>query len=325
MKGIFIIPTGIGCSIGGHAGDAVCAVNLIASVCDDLIVNPNAVNASDINEMASNCLYVEGSQIDRFLAKCHKFKKVRSNKILLAVNSPVHVNTINSVNAGRVSLGVDIEICELKTPLILIANFGKNGEALGVVEGVNELVGQVSGYDFDALAIQTPIDVSDEVAKNYLNNGGVNPWGGVEAIASRQIATLLNRPVAHAPQERDDSYFNTFLEVVDPRLSAECVSVSYIHCVFKGLSKAPRPATTGIGVEDIDFLITPDGCFGAPHKLCLGRGIPVIVVKENKSVLNNEFPKDCIRVDNYLEAVGLLQSMKIGIKPERVRDIERNK
>ena len=66
MNGIFIIPTGIGCSIGGHAGDATCAVNLIASICNDLIVNPNAVNASDINEMANNCLYVEGSILDRF-------------------------------------------------------------------------------------------------------------------------------------------------------------------------------------------------------------------------------------------------------------------
>ena len=56
MYGIFVIPTGIGCEIGGHAGDANPAVKLIASVTDKLIVNPNAVNASDINEMPDNAL-----------------------------------------------------------------------------------------------------------------------------------------------------------------------------------------------------------------------------------------------------------------------------
>ena len=106
MNGIFIIPTGLGCKIGGHAGDAVCAVNLIASMCENLVVNPNAVNASDINEMAANCLYVEGSTIDRFVAGKIRLQKRCRNKILLMVNPPVSVCTINSTNAARVSLGV---------------------------------------------------------------------------------------------------------------------------------------------------------------------------------------------------------------------------
>ena len=56
----FIIPTGIGCEIGGHAGDATPALKLIASVCDKVVINTNVVNASDLNEMPSNALYCEG-------------------------------------------------------------------------------------------------------------------------------------------------------------------------------------------------------------------------------------------------------------------------
>jgi len=55
-----LIPTGIGAAIGGHAGDATPVAQLLATVCDTLIVHPNVVNASDINEMPTNSLYVEG-------------------------------------------------------------------------------------------------------------------------------------------------------------------------------------------------------------------------------------------------------------------------
>ena len=54
MNVVFIIPTGIGCEIGGHAGDASTSAKLLASACDKLIIHPNVVNASDINEMGEN-------------------------------------------------------------------------------------------------------------------------------------------------------------------------------------------------------------------------------------------------------------------------------
>ena len=67
MNAVMIIPTGIGCEIGGHCGDANAAARLLAACCDTLILHPNVVNASDINEMPENCLYVEGSILDKFL------------------------------------------------------------------------------------------------------------------------------------------------------------------------------------------------------------------------------------------------------------------
>ena len=55
-----VIPTGLGASVGGNAGDGGATASLLASVCDELITHPNVVNASDFNEMTENTMYVEG-------------------------------------------------------------------------------------------------------------------------------------------------------------------------------------------------------------------------------------------------------------------------
>jgi len=56
----------------------------LASACDTLVTHPNVVNASDINELPENALYVEGSVICRFLMGTVGLQKVRANRVLLA-------------------------------------------------------------------------------------------------------------------------------------------------------------------------------------------------------------------------------------------------
>jgi len=316
MNVVLIVPTGIGAEIGGHAGDANPVAKLIGKCCDKLITHPNVVNASDINEMPENTLYVEGSILDRFLRGKIFLKEVFFNKILLAVNKPVLNETINSVNAARVTIGTNIRIVELETPLIM-TGYHKNGIADGDITGWEELVKQVSEFDYDALAIQSKITVEVDTALHYLRNGGINPWGRVEAMLSKLVALKLDKPVAHAPQGDTIENFN---EVVDPRMSAEIVSISYLHCVLKGLHKAPRISyKSGLANDDIDFLITPINCVGEPHRACLEKGIKIIAVKENKTVLNDTMPEEFIIVDNYIEAAGLLMAYRAGIDARSVR------
>ncbi len=322
MIGVIIIPTGIGAELGGHAGDANPLVKLVASCCDKLIVHPNVVNASDINEMTDNTLYVEGSILDRFLYGDISLKEVRQNKILVVVNT-LNNKTINAVSAGRTTIGINVEIVELKIPLKMIAKI-ENRVAIGDVYGVDSLIEQIEEYDFDALAIHTPIEVPREVNLNYLRNGGINPWGGVEAKASKMIASKLNKPVAHAPLDNispEDKELYFFNEIVDPRIAPEDISISYLQCVLKGLNRAPRISQNNkyLTCGEIDFMITPDMCYGKPHKACEKEGIPVIVVKENTTVLNNPMPNSFIFVENYWEAVGIIMSMKAGIHPSSVR------
>lgn len=336
MNIVMIIPTGIGCAIGGHAGDANPVAKLLGSICDNLILHPNVVNASDINEMPDNALYVEGSALDRFLQGKIVLKKIYTNKILLVTNA-ITIDVINSVNAARTTIGADIEVLELETPLDMIAEI-KDGTAGGTVVGWIDLVNQISKYDFDALAITSPITVSKEVAENYLCNGGINPWGGVEAKASKLISDAINKSVAHSPlDDKNSEVYNLMLNLdkpVDPRMSAELVSVSYLHCILKGLHKAPRIVEVGcdklnpfwresLSVRDVDFLVSPRGCWGPPHEACVHFGIPIIIVKENKActrVSYNVYKSDnIIFVENYLEAVGYIQTYKAGVSVESVR------
>ena len=62
-----VVPTGLRCELGGYAGDAGPATNLLASVADHVITHPNAVNASELNELRDNVLYVEGKSLDDFM------------------------------------------------------------------------------------------------------------------------------------------------------------------------------------------------------------------------------------------------------------------
>jgi len=310
---VFIVPTGIGAEIGGHSGDATPAAKLMASVCKKLFVHPNVVNASDINEMTENMLYVEGSILDRFLEGQIGLEEVYNNKILLAVNN-IKPEIINAVSAAMVTIGADIEIVELKIPLKMIASV-TNGKASGDIYNLDETIYQVNQYDFDILVVNTPIETNDDDVKNYLTqDGGTNVWGGVEAKLSKLMSEKLNKPVIHAPVENSE-VFKTFNEIVDPRKAAEMVSVCYLHCCFKGGHVAPKISLKDNAYwnTDIDFLISPINVFGRPHIACQKFDIPVIAVEENKTILRDKMPNDFIIVKNYFEAAGVVCAKKAGI------------
>ena len=220
MNCIFIVPTGIGAQIGGHSGDATPVAKLLASVCDKLFVHPNIVNASDINEMTDNMLYVEGSILDRFLEGQIGLEEVYSNKILLAVNE-IKPEIVNAVSAARVTIGAEIEIVELYVPLRMTASVLPSGKAYGAIFHSDEAIQQVSQYEYDVLVINTPIETNDDEAKEYLlKEGGTNLWGGVEAKLSKLMSEKLNKPVVHAPVENSE-VIKTLNEIVDPRKAVE--------------------------------------------------------------------------------------------------------
>ena len=64
--GAFIVPTGIGASIGGYAGDASKYARRFAKH-TKVIVNPNVVNAACFSGITDNMYYTEGYTLDSFL------------------------------------------------------------------------------------------------------------------------------------------------------------------------------------------------------------------------------------------------------------------
>ena len=325
MLGVMIIPTGIGCEIGGHAGDANAAAQLMGEVCDRLIVHPNVVNASDINEMPPNALYVEGSTLDRFLDGKVNLRPVRNNRVLVICNEATP-NVINSVSAARACLGLEVEIRTLPQDLIMEGWIGEDGIATGRIFGIDMVVDTASLHEFDALAIHSPIEVDRQVIENYLTQGGINPWGGVEAILSRELSERLGKQVAHAPVEPD--WGHELVRNVDPRQAAEMLSSGHLFSVLKGLHRAPRPVNPAnsnyrfgdICAVDIDFMVSPM-CWGRPHDSCDSQNIPMIFVENNTCISDDVWsngPRTEIHVANYLEAAGLVAAMKIGVSRESV-------
>ena len=85
-QALLTLITSANVACGGHAGDATPAARLLASQVDNLVLHPNVVNASDINEQAENCLYAEGSLICRLMMGTIGLRKVRQNRVLLVTD-----------------------------------------------------------------------------------------------------------------------------------------------------------------------------------------------------------------------------------------------
>ena len=111
--GAFIVPTGIGASIGGFAGDASYWARKFASLPDTkLIVNPNVVNAGCFSGITPNMFYVEGYSLDEFFKGNLYLNESNNNKIGVIFDKgiskgiiDVHINTINAV---KTIYGVDV-------------------------------------------------------------------------------------------------------------------------------------------------------------------------------------------------------------------------
>ena len=321
MNVVFIVPTGIGAEIGGHSGDATPAAKLVASVCDKLFIHPNVVNASDINEMTENMVYVEGSILDRFLIGEIGLEETKGNRILLVVNE-ILPEIVNAVSAARATIGADIRILKLGTPLVMTA-YMMGGIASGIIRNLRETIDQIRPYNFDVAVINTPIQTNKDDVIEYLSSeGGINLWGGIEARLSKIISQELNKPVIHAPVESSE-VFKTFNQVVDPRKAAELVSVCYLHCCLKGAHLAPKISAVrdwrSWWRDDIDFMVSPINVFGRPHLACKEAGIPVIYVEENRTVLNDKMCDPSIIAKNYLEVVGIIAAKKAGVTLASVR------
>jgi len=349
FNAVMLIPTGVNCEIGGHAGDAGPAVRLLASVCDRLITHPNAVNASDINEIPDNGLYVEGSVICRLIQGTAALQPVRSNRVLMvADNHPMierREDLINAVNAARASYGLSCpKIVVPDEPVVLQAHITATGRAAGHVEGLEqvlEIMDRERGT-FDAVALAGAVEVPPGLESRYFGGESTlaNPWGGVEAIYTHALSMLTNVPSAHAPIDTagygafEHSLRNEGIDLaVDPRMAAEVISKTYLQCILKGLHRSPKiiPVRQGtflpglIGVSDISCLIIPAGVLGLPVLAALEQGINVIAVRENRNLMGNDLSclpwadGQYVEVDNYLEAVGVMSAIKTGISLDTVR------
>lgn len=334
-----VVPTGVRCEIGGFAGDACPATNLLASAADLVITHPNAVNASDINEMAGNVLYVEGRSLDDFLLGHLALSPTRSNRIGTFVDPSGKSyldEVVHTLNAARAVAGIDCGLYTLGSHEIgARAVWSHTGCAVGTVLNplvILESVRQLLAEGVHAIGGVSVIHgVTAAEFSQHLSGKIPNPSGGVEAIITHLISKVFRIPTAHAPLP----YYQDVKErgTHNPRASAEFISTPHYLCVLKGLARAPRlvpierldnVAPHLVSLNAVGAVVMPASCLGGiPALAAEFSDIPLIAVAENQTVL--EVTQDQMRMRNvipvrsYLEAAGVVLALRQGISLESLR------
>ena len=310
--GAFIIPTGIGASIGGFAGDASKWARRIAKKCK-LIVNPNVVNAACFSGITNNMLYVEGYSLDEFFRGKCRLKETKENKIGVVFDKSIkkdvlniHINTINAV---KTVYDIDIIGYEITADEVGVEFYVDDNEiSTGNVKNLKTIKdASLKLMEKGAEAIAIVCHFPEEQGDNYSNGLGVDPVGGVEAVISHYISKELKVPCAHAP-----AFSSCEIEskLVDPRCSAEYITPTFLPCILLGLENAPLISNEGISVKDIDFIIVPFDAMGSiPVLEMAALGKKIYAVKENVSVLDvtpYKFPVKCDIINTYKELSELI-------------------
>jgi hypothetical protein len=319
-------------------------MNGIATVADTLITHPNVANAAAFQSLPANTYYTEGYWLDRWFTgevSLKPHKQIRLAVLLDAGMEPgMKVLQRNTIAAVATVYGVNIvAIEETDAPLDLTIAIQPSGASGGswnnpqaALAPAQRLIASVGA---NAFAIVTRMEEPE--GSTYSQGTGVDPIGGLEAIISHTLSHCLGLPCANAPvfdweeaQPRRDA-------LVSPATASEYISATFLPCVLTGLLQAPRaiPCNThqqreGLHIDDLSLLITPYDCLGGiPALSCLERGIPIMTVQSNTTVLEMTLPALVgkheagrlkrhglwIEVANYTEAIGALQLYKHRLTP----------
>lgn len=329
---VFVVPTGVGASVGGFAGDAGLVTAYLGQIADEILTHPNAVNAAGFNALPANGLYIEGHALNQFFAEEWGFQRVRSNRIGLVIDrrcEPWLDLIANAVNATALSTGCQISGYTLTDEALNLQLYPNDWGYTGSVDNLEQLVSagrRCLAAGAEALAVLVWFDVlSEDDNPGYLQGQGVDPIGALEALISHALVAELKVPVAHSPIFSPE----IVTQRLDPRVAAEEIGTTYLPCILMGLSRAPRyvPYAEGdFSLQAIDAVLAPQGaCGGLPMLVAAERGIPLLVVGENQTVLPVSpaslgwSHERIFEVANYWEAAGLLAALKQGLDPWLLR------
>lgn len=339
-----LIPTGLRCEFGGFAGDGTPVTNLLASVADCVITNPNSVTASDLYYARDNILYAEGNLLNRFFTGELDFIPRRRDRVGLIVEKPRNERFLNNVLSAADAMvsvsGVRVDpIVVTDAPVqttCLLSQYGHATGEYGDLDVLGQAMDVMADHELDAVGLTSSLTLAPELRWSYINGNEVpNPWGAAEAILTHFCTTFYPGNVVHAPllTSTDDMMFGARSDVRD---GAELISSSYLCSVLSGLTRAPGLAVPGhtsvphdrqISVGDVSAVVMPATAVGnIPFLASLDHRIPIILVKQNETVstldaaslLGSQIPDNIYFVTSYLEAAGMLTALRHSINPRSV-------
>lgn len=303
-----IVPTGIGASIGGYAGDASFTAREFSKYFN-VIVNPNVVNAACFSGINENMLYTEGWALTQFFKGNINLVPSQKNKIGIIFDRGisqgiinVHLNTMNAV---KTVYGVNIIGYEISEEPSQVEFFNtKAGISSGSVMNPETLLNagkKLIEKGAEVLAVVCKFDEPPE--DNYKDGEGVDIVGGIEAVISHYLSRELMVPVVHAPAFEN---IEITRELVDSKAAAEYITPTFLPCLLVALDNAPLISVEKvehcISRDDISSLIMPYGALGSSIVLdAVNYKIDVYAIQENKSVINVD--KDKINKNGIIKEV----------------------
>ena len=331
---LLVIPTGIGCSLGGYAGDGLPVARLLAGASGCLITHPNVMNAASLYWSDRRIHYVEGWALDRFAAGQLALAPRPSQRVGVLFDAGIEPELLlrhrQVIDACRASLGLPIgPILQTEAPLEVTLQLGRSGSSSGTIARPDVLLraGErlvQAGATAIAVVARFPDDPESEALAAYRGGSGVDALAGAEAVISHLLVRHLGIPCAHAPA-LEPLPLDAGL---DPRAAAEELGHTFLPCVLVGLSRAPdlRPepseGPSWIHSRDLGAVVAPAGALGGAAVLaCAARGVPLIAV-DNPCLLEvtaEALGLGAIPARSYAEAAGLVLALREGIDPGSLR------
>ena len=339
MPTLMLVPTGIGCAIGGYAGDALPSARLLAAASGCLITHPNVLNGAALYWSDPRIHYVEGYGLDRFAAGDWLLRPVRRQRIGLLLDAGIEPELaqrqIQVAEACRATLGLEIgPVLSTDVPLGVHLERGASGASWGSLERPDALLRagerlRTAGATAIAVVARFPEDPQSAELVAYRQGSGVDALAGAEAVISHLLVRHLKIPCAHAPALGPlplDPH-------LDPRAAAEELGYTFLACVLVGLSRAPDLVLAGqgiveghglradqLGVDQLGAVVVPDGALGGEALLAaVARDVPVIAVA-NPSLLDVTpellgLAEAVLPAASYSEAAGLVLALREGLSP----------
>jgi len=335
---LLVIPTGIGCAVGGYAGDGLPAGRLLAAASGCLITHPNVMNGASLYWSDRRIHYVEGWALDRFAAGELALAPVAGRRVGLLLDAGIEpelrTRQIQAAEACRATLGLSIgPVVTTDSPLVVGLSLGPSGSSWGTLERPDALLraGEklvAAGATAIATVARFPEDPGSEALAAYRAGSGVDALAGAEAVISHLLVRQFGIPCAHAPALAP----LPLDPALDPRAAAEELGHTFLPCVLVGLSRAPdlvplvpvgMAAGARLEAASLGAVIAPAGALGGEAVLaCAARRIPVIAVTGNACLLQVNgaaLGLEVINAANYAEAAGVVLALREGLDPASLR------
>jgi Protein of unknown function (DUF3326) len=324
---VLIVPTGIGASIGGYAGDALPVARAVAQVCDRLITHPNVMNGAQLYWPLPNALYVEGYGLDQFAAGDWGLAPVHQNPIGLVLDQGIEpelrLRQLQAAEACRATLGLHLTDYVV-TDAPLTVELKTAGATWGTIQNPDSLLRATekllqAGARAIAVVVRFPDDLDSPALANYRHGCGIDPLAGAEAVISHLVVRQFQVPCAHAP-----ALLPLPLDPdLSPRSAAEEIGYTFLPSVLAGLSRAPQFVVgeqSPISREDVDAVIIPATACGGSGVLHFSQTpAQIITVSENQTTMRvtaESLGIKATQVTSYLEALGVLVAQRAGLDPQ---------